>query len=595
MDVRTLTVDDVTYDIKDATARSNIIGLQSSVAAIEGVIPEGTTTGNKLVNAAAVHNSTISFYQNSEPIGTITLNQDEDARLDFLGGGGGGTGAANLFDFKFADYQLNDTSWLRSDTFSWHNGIKYSDAYGHLEDDIDAATEHVDWFASHITKVGALVDNEGVLSGFTGTTVYATVPAPEASTSLFEMVVKVHTPASLNANMDFINCITAYKGMVARVATNGSINLWLSSNGTSWNIASGVASGVTLSADTDYWMKLSWDGENYLLSYSLDGEEYVDGTPIANTNPLRIDTITLGGTSRENYPWKGTIDLNESYIKVDGETVWEGCEYLTWYEAEDGHRLVLPDQESRIVSMFNSTGVAWYYMIDTENQLFKLPRSKFAFVGLRDTVGKYVPESLPQHTHDVIRYGSLYPWAGNNGATWQNTTTVQSGGANHPAYQDGAPVQQRATQMYLYFYVGTYSQSALAQTAGLNAELFNAKQDVLTGVSGGGDYVVSWQAPTAENGYTWYRLYKSGWVEQGGMLLNAGTGAHTITIPVEMANVEELKKSAVTTPIFISGVIQNQGVTVRNSSDSSWSTTQIDCFSWGATIHIKWQVSGMSA
>lgn len=44
-------------------------------------------------------------------------------------------------------------------------------------------------------------------------------------------------------------------------------------------------------------------------------------------------------------------------------------------------------------------------------------------------------------------------------------------------YQDNAPVQQRATQMYLYFYVGQFSQTATEQTAGLNTELFNGKAD----------------------------------------------------------------------------------------------------------------------
>lgn len=38
--------------------------------------------------------------------------------------------------------------------------------------------------------------------------------------------------------------------------------------------------------------------------------------------------------------------------------------------------------------------------------------------------------------------------------------------------------------------------------------LGNFKNDVL-------DYVVASQAPTAANSYTWYRKYKSGWVEQG--------------------------------------------------------------------------------
>ena len=35
------------------------------------------------------------------------------------------------------------------------------------------------------------------------------------------------------------------------------------------------------------------------------------------------------------------------------------------------------------------------------------------------------------------------------------------------------------------------------------------------------DYVVEWQTPTAENNYTWYRKYASGWIEQGGTTNNS--------------------------------------------------------------------------
>jgi len=45
------------------------------------------------------------------------------------------------------------------------------------------------------------------------------------------------------------------------------------------------------------------------------------------------------------------------------------------------------------------------------------------------------------------------------------------------------------------------------------------------------DYVVESQSPTADNNYTWYRKYKSGWVEQGGDNM-----VQTITLPVEMAD-----------------------------------------------------------
>jgi hypothetical protein len=43
------------------------------------------------------------------------------------------------------------------------------------------------------------------------------------------------------------------------------------------------------------------------------------------------------------------------------------------------------------------------------------------------------------------------------------------------------------------------------------------------------DTVVEYQKPTAENNYTWYRLYASGWVEQGGL---TGGDVQTITLPV---------------------------------------------------------------
>ena len=38
----------------------------------------------------------------------------------------------------------------------------------------------------------------------------------------------------------------------------------------------------------------------------------------------------------------------------------------------------------------------------------------------------------------------------------------------------------------------------------------------------GADAVIEYQVPTADNGYTWYRKYKSGWVEQGGIASASG-------------------------------------------------------------------------
>ena len=51
------------------------------------------------------------------------------------------------------------------------------------------------------------------------------------------------------------------------------------------------------------------------------------------------------------------------------------------------------------------------------------------------------------------------------------------------------------------------------------------------------DAVIDYQMPTAANNYTWYRKYKSGWVEQGGVQIgNAVYGKVTVNLPVQMAD-----------------------------------------------------------
>ena len=52
------------------------------------------------------------------------------------------------------------------------------------------------------------------------------------------------------------------------------------------------------------------------------------------------------------------------------------------------------------------------------------------------------------------------------------------------------------------------------------------------------DYVIESQAPTAANNYTWYRKYKSGWVEQGGIMSGSASGGVDIALPITMANVD---------------------------------------------------------
>lgn len=290
-------------------------------------------------------------------------------------------------------------------------------------------------------------------------------------------------------------------------------------------------------------------------------------TPIAGDNIYNEQAVVIGTCSSYSsgaLAWTGTDGTGySSWLRETGSdlpskrTDTIGDTTITYYLAQDGHKICLPDQESNLVALYEATGVAWYYLLDTENKQFKLPRTKYGFTGLRDSVGNYVPESLPNITavlgdgintmYGTVASGAARTSYSNKDAlnysgddnSWSTQFTIDASRSSS-AYQNGAPVQERATQMYLYFYVGNFGQTAVEQTAGVTTETLNGKADIdLGNLPTNIDYVVESQEPTSSNSYTWYRKYKSGWVEQGGRVNLNGVISATnkrVTFPVEMAN-----------------------------------------------------------
>lgn len=308
-------------------------------------------------------------------------------------------------------------------------------------------------------------------------------------------------------------------------------------------------------------------------------------------------TITLGGwwPSGESKTFTRYPSADKLGV-MSSETI--GGTTILFYLADDGHKICPASEESNVVAIYNATGVAWYYVLDTTNERFKLPRTQFGFTGLRDTVGNYVPETLPSinvKTTGTGNNNNLYHASAllsNNGSLARGTTgdnaivqTLKTSGST--VYQDNAPVQPPATQMYLYFYVGEFTQTALENTAGITAETLNDKVDK-------GHEVIEFQAPTAANNYTWYRLYADGWVEQGG---NYDAGSYStsitanITYPIEMADTRYTKLFG-----------------CEKDSDSGWAgylnytnptTTGVTFRYWNnsssSVRYISWQIAGMAA
>jgi hypothetical protein len=108
------------------------------------------------------------------------------------------------------------------------------------------------------------------------------------------------------------------------------------------------------------------------------------------------------------------------------------------------------------------------------------------------------------------------------------------------------------------------------------------------------DYVVETQFPTLANNYTWYRKYKSGWVEQGQRSLNIANQSHNLyTLPVPMADTDYWAAAG---PAQISSSeMYNAASTVAALAGT---TTQVRLGQFNtanSTMRIWWEVRGMAA
>lgn len=210
---------------------------------------------------------------------------------------------------------------------------------------------------------------------------------------------------------------------------------------------------------------------------------------------LRADTFTWhDGTVYQN-AYQHLVD------DIDGKTTQTETiagTTITFYLADDGHKIVDSSQEAAVGQIFLDTGVAWYYILDEANTRFKLPRTEHGVVGVRGNVGDYVEPGLPNISsgnvvqmwkNDTAEFTDGPFQKANNNTNYSLTidgsyikTGIGSFDASRSSsiYGNSTTVQPPATEMYLYFYVGEFTQTATQNTAGLNAELFNSKADIST-------------------------------------------------------------------------------------------------------------------
>jgi len=394
--------------------------------------------------------------------------------------------APPLLSFNWYDHKLNDVRFLRADTFSWQSGEVYTSSYNKILSEWNDVNAKV---TINADKQGTIaVSDKGIASGFsTSNYISKTVNIGTTKETMFPMVFDFTTGSDVTTQQQVVG--TNYCVNIG-INTDSKLTLHLSSNGTANDIADGTVVGTTvLTPSTNYKLILDYDGTNYTLELTNLSDESATTTTeitIASTTLANggSQAVRFGLNTGSTYPFLGTFNIPNCSIG----TVWNGTFAHT---SSNGFIILDADQEQYALQQYTNTGVAWYYVLDTANTRFKLPRTKYGFVGLRDTVGGYVTESLPNITGSIstVHCGPSSSTASgafslstvsNSPSSGENNRYKKvsfSANKSSSTYKDNAPVQQRASQMYLYFYVGDYTQDAIEQTAGLNAEQLNSKVD----------------------------------------------------------------------------------------------------------------------
>lgn len=109
-----------------------------------------------------------------------------------------------------------------------------------------------------------------------------------------------------------------------------------------------------------------------------------------------------------------------------------------------------------------------------------------------------------------------------------------------------------------------------------------------TAAIAGADYVVESQLPTAQNNYTWYRKYKSGWVEQGGQIpsTTASSTSKTVNLPITMTDTNYF---ACSNTGYAGNDAPNYGNVVKSKTTTTITVGHL------VNYTTNWTVSGMSA
>lgn len=433
----------------------------------------------------------------------------------------------------------------------------------------------------NVNIVGSLTNNNEVLSGFSASN-YAKLPAPfSPSNKNWEVVVPVTTTSSFVECDFFASVINGDFGIHVQFHTNGKLALYLSSNGTSHDIASKVAGASTLLGNTKYWIKIAFSGTSYNVYSSttgeFNGEEITEITVKSSAVLCTMTTTVLGRNPNPAVPhaFNGSIDLNGCYINIDGQRWWSG-------KTERRAGFLTEDEWQQTVATYGSCGK---YVYDSVNNTVRLPKVSDILQGTTDltALGDLIEAGLPDHNHYTslptceTDSGSDRLVLGNGGNPTTRSYISNNASTSNSIYGNSTTVQPQTIKVLYYIVIANSTKTDIQVNIDQIATDLNGKADVdLTNVNNAGtSRSAGWAMPSdtyvdltlgasgttytaPANGWFWVRHRTSS--NGGGLTTDIsknnmfiyGTGRKTVANAV-ISDFLPVKKGAILTFYYDSG------------------------------------------
>ena len=376
----------------------------------------------------------------------------------------------------------------------------------------------VSGYKLNVNVTGSVINNNGVLSNFS-TSNYANFPSNfQPGSNPWEMVFKITTgtiSSSWQHILAFQKGLTNAERYATRISitNNNKFGITLSYNGTAWDVP-GETTGqgtYTVLANTTYYFKVQYTGSAYILSYSLDGDNYIQdcyvtsSTPIYNANTASLVGIWNNGSYVE--PFLGSIDLKESYININGQRWWTGtkeikpifCTEEQWQDSVQQYGVCgkfVYDSVANTVRLPKVTG-----KIEGTTDLTALGDLSPLLVKLPNITGAFGSASQPQYW---TNYGAFYKGDSYTGNGVNNTTNTYVGfdaSRSSSVYSGNGTdttIHEQAIKVLYYIVIATTPKTDIQVDIDEIATDLNGKADVdLTNVNDTGtSKCVSWVMPS---------------------------------------------------------------------------------------------------